>query len=274
MPSSVKRVSRAAPSRRLPGEPVTRAVLAALAALWLAGCAGQGGEDRTFRSFRHGFRVQLPPSDPWRRTPDVANILALNDPGNSVLYFDNPYTGGVISLQVLPRHYSAEASFLDEVSFIYRRMLAVPHTDMRVVLEGRFVPLDQAVRLGREKGAERGEFHLLGSMGRRPTARARELERERLELGQPFAGSRTREEVREERQYRAERLTPAYTGHYRGKVVVFLRGGKLYEFYYIDHVQAFEAGQRAFDAFVASVEFLPWGLFARAGAAFRGEGGR
>ena len=247
-----------------------RAILALLAALWLAGCAAHQGEER-FVSFRHAFQVRPMPADPWRRTPDVANILALNDPSTSVLYYDNPYTGGVISLQVVSRHYDAEASFLDEIRYVYRRMLATPHTDMRTVSEGRFVPLDRAVRFGREKGAERGEFYVSGSMGRRPSARARELEREAIEERQPFAGPREREEVREERRYRAERLTPAYTGNYRGKVIVFLRGGKLYELYYIDHALAFEAGLPAFDAFVASLEFLPEGILPRA-AAYLGGG--
>lgn len=245
------------------------AALALWAALSAAGCAARGGEAK-FVSFRHAFQVTPVPDDPWRRTPDVANILALNDPSTSVLYYDNPYTGGVISLQVVPRHYGEEATFLDEVRYIYRRMLATPHTDIRVVSGGSFIPLDRAVRLGREKDAERAEFHLSGSMGRRPSARAREIERDLLDERQPFAGPRTREEVRDERQYRAERLTPAFTGNYRGKVVVFLRGGKLYEFYYVDHALAFEAGLPYFDAFVASLEFLPLGLFPRAAAVLGG----
>ncbi|OGL66138.1 MAG: hypothetical protein A3J27_12490 [Candidatus Tectomicrobia bacterium RIFCSPLOWO2_12_FULL_69_37] len=247
------------------GRRIGRAAWAALAVLWLAGCAAQQGEER-FVSFRHAFQIRPLPADPWRRTPDVANLLALNDPSTSVLYYDNPHTGGVVSLQVVPRHYGTEASFLDEIRHIYRRMLATPHTDMRAVSGGRFAPLDRAVQLGRVKGIERGEFHLSGSMGRRPTARARELEREAIEQYQPFAGPRTPEEVREERRYRAERLTPAYTGSYRGKVIVFLRGGKLYELYYVDHALAFEAGLPAFDAFAASLEFLPEGLLPRASA--------
>ena len=284
MHSSGRRVSRSA-WRRLPpaetprGAPQVkaglrprrrgRALLAAIAALWIAGCAAQQGEPK-FVSFRHAFQIRPLPEDPWRRTPDVANILALNDPSTSVLYYDNPYTGGIISLQVVPRHYGGDATFLDEVRYVYRRMLATPHTDIRVVADGNFVPLDRAVRLSREKGAERAEFSLSGSMGRRPSARARELEREALDERQPFGGPRTREEVRDERRYRAERLTPAYTGNYRGKAVVFLRGGKLYEFYYIDHTLAFEAGLPAFDAFVASLEFLPEGLFSRAAAVLGG----
>lgn len=285
---SGKKTSRSAPSRPPCAEPakgarrvsagtgagrLRRPLLAALAALWLAGCAAHRGEER-FVSFRHAFQVRPLPADPWRRTPDVANVLALNDPSTSVLYYDNPYTGGVVSLQVVPRHYGGEASLMDEVRYVYRRMLSAPHADMRAVSEGRFVPLDRAVRLGREKGAERGEFYVSGGMGRRPTARARELEREAIEERQPFAGPRTREEVREERRYRAERLTPAYTGNYRGKVIVFLRGGKLYELYYIDHALAFEAGLPAFDAFAASLEFLPEGLLPRASAYLGGGGGR
>ncbi len=230
-----------------------------LALALLAGCAGYEAGDETFVSLRHGFRVRPVPADPWRRTPDVADILALNDPSTSVLYFDNPYSGGVISLQVVSRHFSGPAAFLDELRFIYRRMLSTPHMDMRTVADGRFAPFDRAVRISGGKEAERGEFDLRGTMGRRPTSRARELARERLEERQPFGGPRTREEVREQREFREQRLTPAYTGNYRGKVVVFLRGGKLYEFYYIDHALAFERGLRAFDAFVASLEFLPGG---------------
>ncbi|MEE9274023.1 MAG: hypothetical protein V3V62_01770, partial [bacterium] len=190
-------------------------------------------------------------------------ILALNDPSTSALYYDNTYSGGVISLQVLPRHFSKGETFLDELKYIYRRMLSAPHTDIRTVVKGKFLPFERSVRLRREKGVERAEFDLQGLMGRRPTALARMEARERLEATQPFGGPRTQEEVKEERAFRQSSLTPAYTGSYRGKVVVYLREGRLYEFYYIDHAQAFENGLPVFDAFVGSMTFLPPGLLSR-----------
>jgi len=50
-----------------------------LALALLAGCAGYEAGDETFVSLRHGFRVRPVPADPWRRTPDVADILAASD---------------------------------------------------------------------------------------------------------------------------------------------------------------------------------------------------
>ncbi|MFC1491785.1 hypothetical protein ACFLQ0_04275 [Nitrospinota bacterium] len=227
----------------------------------LAGCAGSAPAGGKYISKKHGFEIRTPKKETWRRTPDVADILALNDPSTSVLYFDNPYTGGIISLQVLPRHYPSEGRLVDEVRYIYRRMLSTPHNDMRTEFDGKFVPLGRAVRFSRTGGAERAEFFLRGAVGRRPSALARDLARRRLESTQPFGGPRTRREVKAEREFRYEQLTPAYTSNYRGKVVVFLRGGVLYEFYYIDHRLAFEKGLRDFDAFVGSFKLLPRGIF-------------
>jgi hypothetical protein len=227
----------------------------------LAGCGGLSSSGGKLVSWRHSFQITPLRGEPWRRTPDVANILALNDPSTSVLYYDNPYSGGVISLQVLPRHYPGEGNFRDELRFVYRRMLSTPHNDMRTVRDGNFAPFPRAVRIEEGKGFERAEFQLKGSMVRRPTARARELALKRLEAGQPFGGPRTKEEVKEERAFRSAQLTPVHTANYRGKVVIFLRGKKLYEFYYIDHALAYEKGVLDFDAFVKSFEFLPPGIF-------------
>ena len=230
-------------------------LFAALLLALLSGCARGGSVGSKFESAWHGFKITPPPGEPWRRTPDVANILALNDPSTSVLYFDNPYTGGVISLQVLPRHYPGEGKMIDELRYIYRRMLSTPHTNMRPVVDGKFLPFERALRFETGEGVERAEFFLRGSMGRRPTLRAREEARRALERTQPFGGPRKADEIKAERAFRAAQLTPAYMANYRGKVVVFLRGGKLYEFYYIDHVAAFESGLRVFDAFVKSMKF-------------------
>lgn len=221
----------------------------------LAGCSGM--QDGKFVSWKHGFKIIPVKGEHWRRTPDVADILALNDPSTSVLYFDNPYSGGVISLQILARHFSRNGSFTDELRFIYRRMLRAPHNNLRTMADGKFAPFGRAVRIDRGDGFERAEFNLKGSMGRRPTAKAREAMQRRLEANQPFGGPRTKEEFKEQSEFRYAQLTPGFTANYRGKVVVFLRGGKLYEFYYIDHALAFEKGVRDFDAFVESLEFIP-----------------
>ncbi len=226
----------------------------------LAGCAGMKLDDGKFVSWRHSFKISPIKGEPWRRTPDVANILALNDPSTSVLYYDNPYSGGVVSLQVLPRHYPGEGNFRDELRFIYRRMLSTPHNNMRTVLEGTFAPFPRALRVEKGKDFERAEFQLKGTMGRRPTSRARELALKRLEASQPFGGPRLKEEIKEERAFRSAQLSPVYTANYRGKVVAFLRGKKLYEFYYIDHVLTYEKGVLDFNAFVKSFEFLPPGI--------------
>ncbi len=228
----------------------------------LAGCGGLRMEGGKLVSRKHSFKIAPIKGEPWRRTPDVADILALNDPSTSVLYYDNPYSGGVVSLQVLPRHYPKEGNFRDELRFLYRRMLSTPHHDMRTMRDGNFAPFARAVRIELGDGFERAEFQVKGTMGRRPTARARELAQRRLEARQPFGGPRSKEEVKEERAFRSAQLTPAYTANYRGKVVVFLRGGKLYEFYYIDHALAYEKGVQDFDAFVKSIEFLPPSIFA------------
>lgn len=235
--------------------PCIRGAAGGVLVLALAGCA-YTSSDGYFVSPRYGFKIRPVPADPWRATPDVANILALNDPSTSVLYYDNPHSGGVISLQVLPRHYDASAPFTDELTYIYRRMLGTPHDDMRTVVGGKFTSFGDAIRITRHDGIQRAEFLLAGTMGRRPTARARELARERLEASQPFAGPRTGEELKEQRKFRYESLTPEYTGNYRGKVVVFLRNGTLYEFYYIDNTLTYDSGVRVFDAFVGSLKFL------------------
>ena len=228
----------------------------------LMGCAAPIAERAgKYVSAKHGFEIRPIGGDTWRRTPDEADILALNDPSTSVLYYDNPYSGGVISLQVLARHYPSGGKLADEVRYIYRRMLSTPHNDMRTVAGDKFVPLGRAVRLSRAKGAERAEFYLRGTMGRRPTALAREQARRRLEAIQPFGGPRTKKEVKAAREFRYAQLTPAHTSNYRGKVVVFLREGTLYEFYYIDHRLAFEKGLRDFDAFVESFKLTSRGLF-------------
>ncbi|MEE9239888.1 MAG: hypothetical protein V3U53_01730 [bacterium] len=227
----------------------------------LAGCAGVKLDDGKFVSWRHSFKISPIKGEPWRRTPDVANILALNDPSTSVLYYDNPYSGGVVSLQVLPRHYPGEGDFRDELRFIYRRMLSTPHNDMRTMRDGKFIPFGRAVRIDRGEGFERAEFQMKGTMGRRPTLKAREAAQRRLEARQPFGGPRTKEQVKEERAFRYAELSPAHTASYQGKVVVFLRRGKLYEFYYFDHALAYEKGVRDFDAFVKSLEFLPPRVF-------------
>ncbi len=235
----------------------TAAVILAVFSAALTGCAGFAlDKDGMFVFSGHDFRIRPIKGEPWRRTPDVADILALNDPSTSVLFYDNPYSGGVISLQVLPRHFDGVGDFKDELAFIYRRFLGTPHADMRTVVAESFVPFGKALRITRRKGTVRAEFRLRGLMGRRPTSRARELQRERLEASQPFGGPRTQEEVKQERRFRYGSLTPAFTGNYRGKVVVFLRAEKLYEFYYIDHTRAFESGLPVFDAFVESLEFL------------------
>jgi hypothetical protein len=145
---------------------------------------------------------------------------------------------------------------IDELRYIYRRMLSTPHTNMRTVVDGKFLPFERALRFETGEGVERAEFLLRGSMGRRPTLRAREEARRALERTQPFGGPRKADEIKAERAFRAAQLTPAYMANYRGKVVVFLRGGKLYEFYYIDHEAAFESGLRVFDAFVKSMKFI------------------
>lgn len=226
----------------------------------LTGCA-YSTADGKFVSKRHGFEIRPPSGEPWRRTPDVANLLSLNDPSTSVLYFDNPYSGGVISLQVLPRHYPGAGKMIDELRYIYRRMLSVPYANMRTVVEEKFIAFEQSVRQSKALEAERAEFYLKGSMGRRPSVQAREEAREALELEQPFGGPRTREELKAERAFQIDQLTPTYKANYRGKVVVFLRGGTLYEFYYIDHEAAFKSGLRDFDAFVGSLKFISWGFF-------------
>lgn len=228
-----------------------------LLAASLAACASLRETNTRYVSPAHGFRVgKLPPAH-WRKTPDVADVLALNDPATSVLYFNNPYTGGVISLQVLPRHYSEKAAFLDEMRYIYRRMLSAPFVDIRSVSGEAHAPFEKAVKLSRLGDALRGEFYLRGKMGRRPTARARELARARLDERLPFGGARTSEELEAERRLRYDSLAFRRPSSYRGKVVVFLRKGKLYEFYYIEHAAMFGAGLRAFDAFVGSFEFIP-----------------
>lgn len=231
------------------------------AAVLLVGCASVNLKDGKLVSRKHGFQINPIQKKPWRRTPDFADILALNDPSTSVIYYDNPYTGGVISLQVVSRHYPDKGAFEDELRFIYRRMLSTPHNNMRTVQEGRFVPFEKAIRSEQGKEFKRAEFRLKGAMGRRPTQRAREEARRRLEESQPFGGPRTKEEVQEEREFEYSQLTPAHTANYRGKVVVYLRGGKLFEFYYIDHELAFERGLRDFDEFLKSFEFIPPGSF-------------
>ena len=227
----------------------------------LTGCAGYSTTDGKFVSKRHGFEIRPIAGEPWHRTPDVANLLSLNDPSTSVLYFDNPYSGGVISLQVLARHYSSKGKMIDELRYIYRRMLSVPHANMRTVVKGDFINFELSVRQSKVLEAERAEFYLKGSMGRRPSAQAREEARRALELEQPFGGPKTLEEIKAARAFQIDQLTPAYKANYRGKVVVFLRGGTLYEFYYIDHEAAFKSGLREFDAFVGSLKFIPKGLF-------------
>ncbi len=235
----------------------TAAVILAVFSVALTGCVDFAlDKDGRFVFSKHDFRIRPIKGKPWRRTPDVADILALNDPSTSVLYYDNPYSGGVISLQVLPRHFDAARDFEDELAFIYRRFLVTPHADMRMVVAESFVPFEKALRITRRKGTVRAEFRLRGLMGRRSTSKARELQRERHEASQPFGGPRTRKEVKQERRFRYGSLTPTFTGNYRGKVVVFLRAGKLYEFYYIDHTRTFERGLPVFDAFVGSLEFL------------------
>ncbi len=67
----------------------------------LAGCGGMSSSGGKLVSRRHSFKIMPLKVVHWRRTPDVAEILALNDPSTSVIYYDNPYSGGVISLQVL-----------------------------------------------------------------------------------------------------------------------------------------------------------------------------
>ncbi|MBT3433675.1 MAG: hypothetical protein HN435_07190 [Nitrospinaceae bacterium] len=227
----------------------------------LTGCAGYSTNDGKFVSVRHGFEIRPPGGEPWRRTPDVANLLSLNDPSTSVLYFDNPYSGGVISLQVLPRHYPGDGKMIDELRYIYRRMLSVPYANMRTVVKEKFIAFELSVRQAKIPEAERAEFNLKGSMGRRPSTLAREEARRALEFEQPFGGPRTREEIKAERAFQIDQLTPAYKANYRGKVVVFLRGGTLYEFYYIDHEAAYESGLRDFDTFVSSLKFISRGLF-------------
>ena len=49
--------------------------------------------------------------------------------------------------------------------------------------------------------------------------------------------------------------------NYHGKVVVFMKNAKLYEFYYIDHEDAFKDGLPVFDSFVKSMKFIPGGIF-------------
>ncbi len=237
-----------------------RVIAACLAAL-LAGCAGYDAGGGKFVSKWHGFEIQTPPEKNWRRTPDVADILALNDPSTSVLYYDNPYTGGVISLQVVPRHYPGRGKVADELRYIYRRLLGTPHVNMRMTLNGRFIPFERAVRFGQMGGSERAEFFLRGSMGRRPTIQAREQTRLALEREQPFGGPRTSEEIKTERLSRTSLLSSNYMANYRGKIVVFMKSGKLYEFYYIDHEEAYENGLPVFDAFVKSMKFIPGGIF-------------
>lgn len=228
-----------------------------LAAFALSGCEGLRETKTHYVSRAGGFRVGKLPPERWRRTPDAADVLALNDPSTSVLYFSNPYTGGVIALQVLPRHYSEKAAFMDEMRYIYRRMLSAPFADVRAVSGGAHAPFGKAVRLSESRGALRGEFHLRGRMGGRPTARARERARARLDEELPFGGARTREELAGERKFRQASLASPHSADYRGKVVVLLRKGKLYEFYYVERAPMFGAGLRAFDAFVESFEFLP-----------------
>ncbi len=227
----------------------------------LPGCAGFDSGGERFVSPRHGFEIYPPKGEPWRRTPDVSNILSLNDPSTSVLYFDNPYSGGVISLQVLSRHYSSHGKMVDELRYIYRRMLSAPHSNLRTVVNGKFVAFERAVRFSRIEDAERAEFHLKGSMGRRLSLQAREEARRVLERDQPFGGPRTGEEVKIERAFRINELTPAFTANFRGKVVVFLREGTLYEFYYVDHEAAYDSGLKVFDAFVQSMKFIRKGFF-------------
>ena len=235
-------------------------IAACLAAL-LAGCSGYDAGGGRFVSKWHGFEIQAPPEEFWRRTPDVANILALNDPSTSVLYYDNPYTGGVISLQMVPRHYPGQGKVADELQYIYRRMLGTPHVNMRTILNGRFLPFERAVRFGQVGGSERAEFFLKGSMGRRPTIEAREFTRLELDRKQPFGGPRTKEEIKAERLYQSSSLSPNYMASYHGKVVVFMKNAKLYEFYYIDHEDAFKDGLPVFDSFVKSMKFIPGGIF-------------
>ena len=154
----------------------------------LTGCAGYSTNDGKFVSVRHGFEIRPPGGEPWRRTPDVANLLSLNDPSTSVLYFDNPYSGGVISLQVLPRHYPGDGKMIDELRYIYRRMLSVPYANMRTVVKEKFIAFELSVRQAKIPEAERAEFNLKGSMGRRPSTLAREEARRALEFEQPFGG--------------------------------------------------------------------------------------
>lgn len=228
-----------------------------LAAFALSGCAGLRETETRYVSRAHGFSVGKLPPERWRRTPASAGVLALGDSSTSVLYFSNPYTGGVISLRVLPRRYSEKAAFMDEMRYIYRRMLSAPFADVRAVSGGVHAPFGKAVRLSESRGALRGEFRLRGRMGRRPTARARELARARLDGELPFGGARTREELAEERRFRQASLASPHSAAYRGKVVALLWKGKLYEFRYVERAPMFDAGLRAFDAFVGSFEFLP-----------------
>ncbi len=227
-----------------------------LIAVLLSGCVGLQ-ESKTHYIFpEHRFRIRKILSGVWRKAPDVANVLALNDPTTSVLYFDNPYTGGVIALQVLPRHYSSKATFMDEMRYIYRRMLSTPFVDMRSVKGSLYASFDEAIELSNAQGALRGEFYLRGKMGRRPTLRSRELALKHLNESLSFGGAQTGEELKEERKFRYDSLFSSRSVSYRGKVVVFLRKGKLYEFYYIDHVLIFDSGLRTFDTFVGSFEFI------------------
>ncbi|MDA1000437.1 MAG: hypothetical protein O2807_07975 [bacterium] len=231
-----------------------------LAAGALSGCAARV-EPAVYTSRMHAFQVRTIREEPWRRTPDVADILALNDPSTSVLYYDNPHSGGVISFQIVSRRFDKEKDFILELKDAYRRMLSAPHTDMRTVLDDKFRPFEKAVSIGVKNGIHRGEFYLRGRMGRRPSAASRERARNLLEEGQPFGGPREEKEVKEARKFRYESLTPAYTANYRGKMVVFMRGNTLFEFAYIDHTLAFGKGLATFDEFVKSMEFLPRGLF-------------
>lgn len=227
-----------------------------LGAGMLSGCAAQV-QPAVYISQKYSFQIRTIRGEPWRRTPDVANILALNDPATSVLYYDNPYSGGVISLQVVSRRFGKKRAFLLELKNTYRRMLSTPHMDMRTVMQNKFQPFEKAVVIRVKDGIYRGEFYLKGRMGRRPTLASRERARNLLEASQSFGGPKDEKEIKTARKFRYESLTPVYTGNYRGKVVVFLRGTTLFEFAYIDHVLAYSKGLPIFDKFVTSMEFLP-----------------
>lgn len=217
----------------------------------LLGC-GYYEKGGYFISTRYGYRVLLPPKE-WEVKADEGDIPGLEEPSLTHQSYLNPHTGGRILVQVrdLPRRYR-KLSLEELADIVYKRFLFERGNDMRVFRDGHFLPLEEGLSKGERDGLEYLELSLKGSFGKRLTGEElaeRRRERERL---LPFGPPMTRRLVKEEKRWRLMELKPLFTGNYRGEVVLFRSGKRLFEFYYFDHELAYESGIRGFRRMVES----------------------